>query len=174
MSRGVAFRFIPELVHDIARVHELSRNPMLMYLESAMGTMHMAASVFETVEEHINTKRKMEAEQVIRKTYGQLADIKAKNFRDEELRKIDADYEAVRAKVQDGLFRDEMVRDFVALLQERLFKVREFFIDAQLDSDYAEQSRIDELTRKALRDYSSLITIYMEEGNACGEEENGV
>jgi hypothetical protein len=80
----------------------------------------------------------------------------------------------VRAKVQDGLFRDEMVRDFVALLQERLFKVREFFIDAQLDSDYAEQSRIDELTRKALRDYSSLITIYMEEGNACGEEENGV
>ena len=164
MSRRAAFRFIPELVQDFVYVRELSGNPTLMYIESAMNTLHMATSVFAAIEEHINTKRKEEAEQEIRKRYGHLADIRAENYRDEELQRLDIDFETVRAKVQEGLFRDEVVRDFVSLLQTRLFKVIETFSSTQMDTDFAEQSRIDELTRKALRDYRSLIAIYIEEG----------
>lgn len=173
MKRGAAFRFIPELVGDFAHVSELSRNPILMYAESAMSTMHMAASVFESIEEHINTKRKKETEEAIRKRYGQLLDIRARNFREEELSRLDADFEMVREKVRDGLFRDEVVRDFLSLLQARLAKVLEAFSDYGMDPDDAEQSRIDELTRKALHDYKKLLSAIIEEGSRDDKEETG-
>lgn len=170
MNRRAAFRFIPELVLDFARVSELSRNPMLMYLESAMSTIHMAASVYEAVEEHMNTKRKEDAEQAIRRKYGRLADTRDSYYRDEELRKLDADFESVKAKVRDGLFRDEAVRSFVALLQTELSRVLEVFSNVETDSDFGEQSRIDELTRKALRDYKILLAVYIEEGSRNDEK----
>lgn len=172
MNRGVAFRFIPELVHDLAHVSELSRNPTLMYLESAMSTIHMAASVFETVEERKNTIRKKETEHAFLEEYVRLTDIKVKDFRNEELRRLDVAFEEVKTKVKDGLFRDEIVRGFVPLLQARLSKVLDAFRDVNLDSNYAEQSRIDELTRKALRDYKNLVSIQVENGNANDKEKD--
>lgn len=78
----------------------------------------------------------------------------------------------MKTKVKDGLFRDEIVRGFVPLLQARLSKVLDAFRDVNLDSNYAEQSRIDELTRKALRDYKNLVSIQVENGNANDKEKD--
>ena len=44
---------------------ELSGNPKLLYVEAAVNTLHMAADVFESVEEHKNTKRKNETKRVL-------------------------------------------------------------------------------------------------------------
>ena len=65
MRQEAAFRFIPELIGDITHTMELSGNPKLLYVEAAVNTLHMAADVFGSVEEHKNTKRKKETKQAL-------------------------------------------------------------------------------------------------------------
>ena len=168
MRQGAAFRFIPELVGDATHVMELSGNPNLLYIEAAIGTLHMAVDVFEAVEEHINTKRKKESEQVIQKRYRELADIRTKNYREEELRAIDITFEDVKAEIRDGHFRDDAVRGFIDSLKFELHKVLDIFSRIQMDPDYPDRAKIEELTRKSLRDYNKLLSIYIEEGNEDG------
>lgn len=168
MRQGAAFRFIPELIGDATHVMEMSENPKLLYIEAAIGTLHMAADVFEAVEEHINTKRKNEAEQIIRKRYRELADIRTKNYREEELRTLDITFEKVKTKIRDGHFRDNAVRGFINSLKNELHKVLDIFSGIQIDPDYPDRAKIEELTRKSLRDYNKLLTIYIEEENEDG------
>lgn len=160
MRREAAFRFIPELIGDIAHTMELSGNPKLLYVEAAVNTLHMAADVFDAVEEHINTKRKKETKQVLKEKYSELKKARTEHYIQEAVHNIDNTYERLKIKVRDGQFRDTEVRKFINCLKEELHKVIEIFNDMQIDPDYPDREKVEEVTRKSLRDYNKLLTYF--------------
>lgn len=172
MRQEAAFRFIPELIGDITHTLELSGNPKLLYVEAAVNTLHMAADVFESVEEHINTKRKKETKQTIQEKYSELKKTRTDHYVQEAVRNIDNTYERLKMKVCDGQFRDTEVRKFINCLKEELHKVIDIFNDMQIDPDYPDREKVEEVTRKSLRDYKKLLTIFIEEEEKDGQAES--
>lgn len=168
MRKEAAFNFIPELIGDFSCVMKLSRNPMAMHVEAAVGTLHAAVDVFTAYEEYGNTKRKKATKQVMQQKYDDLKSTATLNYQKEELRKLEIEYEKVRSKILDGKVRDREVREFVKYLQADLQKVYEIFQHTQIDPDYPERTKVEEVARKTLRDYKKLLTIYIE-----GEEIDG-
>lgn len=163
MRKEKAFQFIPELIGDVARTMELSGNPTELYVEAAVNTLHMAADVFESVEEHINTKRKKETKQALQEKYSELERTRTNHYIQEAVRNIDNTYERLKMKVRDGQFRDMEVGKFIGCLKEELHKVIDIFNDMQIDPDYPDRSKVEEVTRKSLRDYKKLLIIFIEE-----------
>jgi hypothetical protein len=172
MRQEAAFRFIPELIGDITHAMELSGNPKLLYVEAAVNTLHMAADVFESVEEHINTKRKKETKQPLQEKYSELERTRTDHYIQEAVRNIDNTYERLKMKVSDGQFRDMEVGKFIDCLKEELHKVIDIFNDMQIDPDYPDRSKVEEVTRKSLRDYKKLLTIFIEEEEKDGQAES--
>lgn len=172
MRQEVAFRFIPELIGDITHTMELSGNPKLLYVEAVVNTLHMAADVFESVEEHKNTKRKKETKQALQEKYSELEKARTDHYIQEAVRNIDNTYERLKIKVRDGQFRDKEVRKFINCLKEELHKVIDIFNDMQIDPDYPNRSKVEEVTRKSLRDYKKLLTIFIEEEEKDGQAES--
>ena len=113
MGQNEAFRFIPELIGDIAHVMELSENPTQLYIEVAVNTLHMAADLFESVEEHKNTKRKKEAKQSLQEKYSELERVRTDHYIQEAVRNIDNIYERLKIRVRDGQISDTEVRKFI-------------------------------------------------------------
>ncbi len=171
MRQEAAFIFISELIGDFAHTMELSRNPKLLYVEAAMNTLHMAADVFEAVEEYKNTKRKKETKQALQEKYSELEKTRTAHFVQEAVCNIDITYERLKTKVQDGQFRDAEVRIFINCLKEELKKVIEIYKDMQIDPNYSERDKVEEVTRKTLRDYNKLLTIFIEEEEKDGQVE---
>ena len=163
MKGTAAFRFIPELIGDIGHTRELSKNPKLLYVEAALNTLHMAADVFQAVEEHRNTKRKKETKQIIQEKYSNLEQTKINNHVEEAVRNIDINYERVKLKIRDGKFRDKEVREFITCLKNELHKAIDIFNDMQVEPDYPDRDTVEEVTRRALRDYNKLIIIFIGE-----------
>ena len=172
MRQEAAFRFIPELIGDITHTMELSGNPKLLYVEAAVNTLHMAADVFEPVEEHKNTKRKKETKQALQEKYSELEKARTDHYIQEAVRNIDNTYERLKIKVRDGQFRDKEVRKFINCLKEELHKVIDIFNDMQIDPDYPNRSKVEEVTRKSLRDYKKLLTFFIEEEEKDGQAES--
>ena len=83
---------------------------------------------------------------------------------------LDIEYDKVKNKIHDGKFRDREVREFIKYLQTDLQKVYEIFQHTQVDPDYPERTRVEEVARKTLRDYKKLITIYIEEEEKDGQD----
>lgn len=163
MRGEAAFRFIPELIGDIIRTRELSNNPKLLYIEAALNTLHMAADVFTAIEEHRNTRRKKDAKQIIQEEYTKLEQARTDNYMQEAVREIDIYYERVKLKVRDGKFRDREVRIFITSLKNDLYKAVEIFNEVQVEPDYPNREAVEEVTRKALRDYNKLLTLFIGE-----------
>lgn len=172
MRQEAAFRFIPELIGDITHTMELSGNPKLLYVEAAVNTLHMAADVFESVEEHINTKQKKETKQALQEKYSELERTRTDHYIQEAVRNIDNTYERLKMKVRDGQVRDTEVGKFIDCLKEELHKVIDIFNDMQIDPDYPDRSKVEEVTRKSLRDYKKLLTIFIEEEEKDGQAES--
>ena len=172
MRQAKAFKFIPELIGDFARTMELSSNPKLLYVEAAISTLHMAADVFQTIEELINTKHKKETEQAILDIYRGLEKKRTENYVQEAARQIDIAYECVRVKVHNGQFRDKEVRNFISCLKEELYKVIEIFSEMQMKPDFPNRGKVEEVTRKTLRDYNKLLKIFIEEEENDGQTES--
>ncbi|WP_026527807.1 hypothetical protein [Butyrivibrio sp. VCD2006] len=168
MRQEAAFNFIPELIGDFVHTMELSENPKLLYLEAAIRTLHMAADVYESVEEHNNTKKKDEKKRALQKEYSELEKNRTEHYVQEAARKIDITYERVKIKIHDGDFRDKEVRKFISCLSEELHKARDIFNDIQIDPDYPYRDEVEEVIRKTLRDYNKLLTVFIEE-----EDNNG-
>ena len=168
MRQEAAFRFIPELIGDIAHTMELSGNPKLLYVEAAVNTLHMAADVFDAVEEHMNTKRKKETKQALKQKNSELKKARTDHYIQEAVSNIDNTYERLKIKVRDGQFRDTEVRKIISCLKEELYKVIDIFNDMQIDTNYPDRDKVEEVTRKSLRDYKRLLTIFIEE-----EEKDG-
>ena len=172
MRQEAAFRFIPELIGDITHTLELSGNPKLLYVEAAVNTLHMAADVFESVEEHTNTKREKEIKQALQEKYSKLERTRTDHYIQEAVRNIDNTYEHLKMKVRDGQFRDTEVRKFINCLKEELHKVIDIFNDMQIVPDYPDREKVEEVTRKSLRDYKKLLTIFIEEEEKDGQAES--
>ena len=172
MRQEAAFRFIPELIGDITHTMELSGNPKLLYIEAAVNTLHMAADVFESVEEHKNTKRKNETKRVLQEKYSELEKARIDHYIWETVRNIENTYERLKMKVRDGQFRDTEVRKFINCLKEELHKVIDIYNDMQIDPDYPDRSKVEEVTRKSLWDYKQLLTIFIEEEEKDGQTES--
>lgn len=172
MRQTRAFQFIPELIGDFAHTMELSSNPKLLYVEVAISTLHMAADVFQTIEEHINTKSKKETEQAILDMYSGLGKKRTENYVQEAVRQIDVAYEYIRIKVRNGQFRDKEVRNFISCLKEELYKVIEIFSEMQMKPDFPNRGKVEEVTRKTLRDYNKLLNIFIEEEENDGQTES--
>lgn len=172
MRQEAAFRFITELIGDITHTMELSGNPQLLYVEAAVNTLHMAADVFESVEEHINTKRKKETKQALQEKYRELEKVRTDHYIQEAVHIIDNTYERLKTRVRDGQFRDTEVRKFINCLKEELHKVIDIFNDMQIDPDYPDREKVEEVTRKSLRDYKKLLTIFIEEEEKDGQAES--
>ena len=170
MSKDAAFRFIPELLGDYAHVMELSRNPKLLYVEAAVKTLHMASDIFLAVEEHRNTKLKAKTKQALQENYKELERARTENYETEAVRKLDVLYETVKNKLREGQFRDSEVIGFIQYLHKDLKKVLEIFKTMQVDPDYPEKARIEEITRRTLRDYNKLITLFFEEDETNGQD----
>lgn len=170
MRKEAAFTFIPELIGDYSRVIELSGNPRLLYVEAALGTLHTAATVFAAFEEYGNTKRKKTTKQAMQQKYNDLKSATTLNYQAEALQRLDIEYEKVKSKIHDGQFRDKEVRGFIKYLQTDLQKVYEIFQHTQIDPDYPERTRVEEVARKTLRDYKKLLTIYIEEEEKDGQD----
>ena len=170
MRKGAAFRFISELLGDFEHVMELSGNPKLLYVDTAVNTLHAAADVFQTFEEYGNTKRKKETLEAIKKKYTDLEGLRLKNYQDEEIRRLDKAYERIKNKIRDGQFRDREVRSFIQSLEKDLKKALGIFQEIQADPDYPERAQVEEITRRTIRDYQKLLTIYIEEEEKDGEE----
>lgn len=170
MRKGAAFRFIPELLGDFEHVMELSGNPKLLYVDSALNTMHAASDVFQTFEEYGNTKRKIETLEAIKKKYKDLEGIRLKNYQDEEIHRLDIAYEKVKNKIQNGQFGDKEVRSFIQSLEKDLKKAVGLFQEIQADPDYPERAQVEEIARKTIRDYQKILRIYIEEEEKNGED----
>ena len=172
MRKEKAFQFIPELIGDIARTMELSGNPAELYVETAVNTLKMAAAVFESVEEHKNTKRKIETKLALQEKYSEMDKARTDNYLQEAVRNIDNTYECLKMKIHDGQFRDTEVRRFINCLKEKLHKVIGIFNDMQIDPDYPDCSKVEEVTRKSLREYNKLLLIFIEEEEKDGQTES--
>ena len=168
MRKEAAFNFIPELIGDFSNVMKLSRNPMAMYVEAAVGTLHTAVDVFTAFEEYGNTKCKKATKQAIQQKYDDLKNVTTLNYQTEELRRLDIEYEKVRSKIHDGKVRDREVREFIKCLRADLKKVYSIFQHTQIDPDYPERTKVEEVARKTLRDYNRLLTICIEEEEIDG------
>ena len=163
MKREIAFRFIPELIGDIAHTIELSGNPKMLYVESAINTLHMAADVLQSVEEHINTKQKNEIKKALQEKYSEMERVRTDHYIQEAVRNIDITYEQIKIQVKNGQFRNVEVRNFIKCLKEELHKVIDIFNDIQVDPDYPNRDNIEEITRRTLQDYKNLLTVFIEE-----------
>lgn len=168
MRREAAFKFIPELIGDIAHTMELSGNPKMLYVEAAINTLHMAADVLGSVEEHINTKQKNEIKQALQEKYSEMERVRTDHYIQEAVRDIDITYERLKIQVKDGQFRNVEVRKFIKCLKEELHKVIDIFNVIQADPDYPDRDKVEEVTRRTLRDYNKILTIFIEE-----EEKDG-
>ena len=80
MKKEAAFNFVPELIGDFSYVMKLSRNPIAMYVEAAVGTLHMAGDVFTAFEEYGNTKRKKATRQAMQQKYDDLKNVTTLNY----------------------------------------------------------------------------------------------
>ena len=168
MKKEAAFRFIPELIGDFTYVIEMSANPKRLYIETAINTLHMGGTVYQAVVEHMNTNRKKKTKQIIQEKYDELQETRKNNYELEILRNIDSAYERIKLKIFGGNFRDKEVIGFIKLLEKNLKRLLDIFEKMQIEPDNPERIRVEELTRKALRDYKRLITTFIEE-----EENNG-
>ncbi len=168
MRQETAFRFIPELIGDIAHTMELSGNPRLLYVEVAVNTLHMAADVYKSVEAHINTKQKIKTKQILQEKYNELEKARKDHYIQEAVHNIENTYERLKIRIRDGHFRDTEVRKFITCLKEELHKVIDIFNDMQIDPNYPDRERVEEVTRKSLRDYKKLLTIFIEEEEKYG------
>ena len=161
MRQNDAFLFIPELIGDFAHVMELSGNPKQMYIETAIATLHAVTDVFTAFEEYANTKYKKQTEQTLHKHYSDLEKTRFSNYEEEAVRKLDVAYEKVRSKIQDGELLDMEARVFISSLQKELHKAIGIFKNMQIDPDYPDSSKVEEVTRRAMRVYKNLLTIYI-------------
>lgn len=168
MRQEAAFKFIPELIGDITHTLELSENPKLLYVEAAVTTLHMAADVIASFEEHINTKRTKETKEALQDKYDTLEKTRTEHYIQEAVHSIDLTYERLTERIRDKHFRDMEVRKFIDCLKSNLYKVFGILKSIQTDPDYPEQSKVEEVTRKTWRDYNKLLRIYIEE-----EEKDG-
>ncbi len=168
MRQNPAFQFIPELIGDFSHVMELSGNPKRLYIETAIEALHAATDVFTAFQEYTNTKNKKQTEQNLRKRYSDLEKTRFSNYEEEAIRKLDVAYEKLKSKVRDGEFRDKEVRVFISSLQEELRKAIGIFKNMQADPDYPDRSNVEEVTRRTMRVYKNLLTIYIEEDKDNG------
>ena len=170
MGKDKAFQFIPELLGDYVHVMEISGDPNRLYIETAVSTLHMAANVFEAFEEHRITQRKTETERTLQEEYKKLKEERYEHYTEEILRKIDLDYEKVKDRIRKGQLRNKEVRKFIKCLQDELFKAVNIFNRIKADPDYPDEAQVEEVMRRAWRDYNKLLKVYIEEEENNGEE----
>lgn len=163
MRKEAAFNFIPELIGDFSHVMELSVNPGLLYVEAAISTLHTAMDIFTAFETYENTKRKKEIKQELQHQYEDLGCVTTSNYQIEELQRLDIEFEKVKSQIRNGKFHDKVVRDFLKYLQKDFKRFLEAFQQTQIDPDYPEKTKVEEITRRALRDYNKLLYICIEE-----------
>ena len=168
VRQGIAFRFLPELVGDCAHLFAISKTQNRLFIETALETIHAAAGVYAAIIEHANTNRKKELGKIIHENYRYKEQLRIDNLEVEEVKKLDIEYAKVKERIAAGQFRDKEVRAFLDYLRRDLEKVLGFFRDMQHDPNYPEPWRIEEITRKTMRDYNRLLKISIE-----GEESDG-
>ena len=169
MRHNTAFQFIPELIGDFGHVMKLSKNPKQLYIESAINTLHSAASVFSASREHNNTKQKRETAQKLRQMYDEMERARTDNYVAEALHKLDITYEAIRSRISDGQFGDKEVRDFIRCLKENLNRMISILNCIPIEEQSSDSGKIEEVTRRTLRDYNKLIKEFIEEDEEYDE-----
>lgn len=168
MNKKPAFRFIPELIGDITHVMELSKNPSQLYLESAISTLHAGFDVYQAVIERRNTEEKEKTKQQIQQVYDKLQEERVNNYEQEILNQINVGYEKVKCKIGEGQFWDNEVRAFVKQIEANLNRLIDILKDLENDPDNLNKNKVDELMRRALRDYNRLLKSFVEEGENNG------
>ena len=169
--RKKAFRFIPELVGDFAYVMEISKNPVRLYIETAIETLRMGKSIFQAIEEHYKRRNKDKTKKQIQKEYRGLEDIREINKELEMLGEIDSSYNSIKQKITEEKFKDNEVKEFLNLLKTNIKKLNDILKGYQVDPDNPEKIRVEELTRRALRDYTRLISEIIKEEEIDGENQ---
>ena len=165
MSKNAAFRFIPELIGDYVHVMELAENPPLMFIESALETIHMASELYGTVSAFKNTKNLKDLESSLSNEYNNQKEQRAANYETEMIDKLNNEYQMIRLEIKRGKFQNEAVQGFMMRLKDNLHRVLEEYEALSLDQSFAERSRIEEVTRRAFRDYNNIVSLHLEEVN---------
>ena len=169
MRQGVAFNFIPELLGDVKTVVNLSKNPKKLYLESSIETIKAAGKVFTLIGERKLTEKKKESFRNIEKQYEILCKKKLQHYEEEVAIKIEKRYQEVQYIINDRQDREMIVRDFIKDVEMELSKIIDAMRELQQYKGGEEADMMDEIYRKAVRNYRRLITTFTEGGNSHGE-----
>ena len=168
MRREAAFRFIPELLGDINHVMELSKNPKRLYVEVAVDSLHAGVKTITAFIEHSNTKHKKDTLKALQKQYEDLGQKSIDNYIEEAVRKIDIDYEQIKANIAKMQFRSSEIRAFIDCLSNELRRVIDILTVIQADPDYPDRADVEETLRKTMRTHQKLLTLHIEEGQKDG------
>ena len=163
MKGETAFNFIPELIGDVAYVKELSNSPKTLYVKSVLNALQAVANIFGTFEEYKNTKSKIRSKQAIQNVYDDLKTDAVLNYQIEEIQRLNIEFESIKIKIQKEEFSDKEVRGFIKRMEMQIQRVLEILHEFQSDPDYPDKTVIEEATRKLLRDYGKLLSLYIEE-----------
>ena len=164
MRDGPAFRFIPELVGDIAHVLEISSNPTQLYIESGLATIKTASKIFQAIQEHKNTEQIKENAQIVREKSSQTAELRITNLEEEKIYELDLKYKRIQSKIVNSQFRDRTVRIFLHDMSDILSSFLKQLESIKEDSNNLKQrEELEEIYRKALRDYNRILMMCIQE-----------
>ncbi|WP_026495876.1 hypothetical protein [Butyrivibrio sp. WCD3002] len=162
MRNKQAFVFIPELVGDFKHVIDLSQNPGILYVETAIKTLHMASSLYRAYVEHTITNQLEEEVKNLQERIDEIELQRIKDYESEILNLIDIDYQRIRAKLEERKFNDEQVIGFISCIKKELERLNSFLAKISDDDiNYNDLDLVEEMRRRSLRDYKRIITEFV-------------
>ncbi len=163
MRKDDAFEFIPELIGDFEKVMIESSNPEMMYIEAALNTLKLASSVFDLYSEHMITNNKFKTKEEIIQKYLGLEDELVNQNEEIKIDELTVEFENLKEKIEEKNFGSKEVLKFIKDIKKEIEKERSIFSCMRNEQDFKGKSEVEEVWRKALRDYDRLIKISIEE-----------
>ena len=163
MRKGKAFILIPELIGDLEYTSELMSNPVQLYIESGIRTLHLATDVINLLVEHENTRKMRENVEKLKEEYDLLSEEKIQYYREERIKQLDNNYQRIKNKIEKKKFNDKEVMTFISLMRQDLVQLMEYLGELQKSDDYCSIDQVGELARRTFRDYNGIINSFIEE-----------
>ena len=159
LKNRVAFRFVEELLGDVAHVAINSSSPNVLIFDDAVRTITTAAECYVAIIEHYNTKAKKATSDELRLKYEKLAQQKKQNLVEIEIEKIKLEYETNRGLISENQMKTKTVIRFSNQMLKNLNRMISDYEEIESETDFSKRDIVEENLRKALRDYNNIIRL---------------
>lgn len=163
MRKRRAFWFVPELVGEIKDIASLSKSPVQLYIETSIKTLQTAADIFSLFHSYNDTKRMEQCLNDIKQDHEKQETAIMERFKEEQIREIELQYRSIQDQLSDSKKINENIEKLIYMIEENLRIVIGITDQIKRDDSFKQLCEIDELYRTALRDYTNVIRISMEE-----------